>query len=73
MPTKIPLIWLFIDQNVNNAQKLGSDRPDEFLEYPKYLLKVTFGSTLKDNLASDFWIFDLWFLGQTAMHMKFAK
>ena len=26
---------------------MGSDRPDEFLEYPKYLLKVTFGSTLK--------------------------
>ena len=31
---------------------MGSDRPDEFLEYPKYLLKVTFGSTLniKKNL-----------------------
>ena len=27
----------------------------------------------KDNLASDFWISDLWFLGQTAMQMKFAK
>ena len=24
---------------------------------------------LKDNLASDFWISDLWFLGQTAMQM----
>ena len=28
---------------------MGSDRPDEFLEYPKYLLKVTFGSTLNDT------------------------
>ena len=27
---------------------------------------------LKDNLASDFWISDLWFLGQTAMQLKFA-
>ena len=28
-------------------QELDSDRPDGFLKYPKYLLKVTFGSTLK--------------------------
>ena len=28
---------------------------------------------IKGNLASDFWISTSWFLGQTAVQMKFAK
>ena len=36
-----------MNQNANNVQELGSDRPDEFLEDAKYFLKVTYSSTLK--------------------------
>ena len=34
-------------------KELGADRPDEFLEYPKYFLKVTFGSTLNKGESYD--------------------
>ena len=47
-----------------------------FAQVPKqekqYSSDPSFGF-VKDNLASDFWISDLWFLGQTAMQMNFAK
>ena len=41
-----------MNQNANNVQELGSDRPDEFLEDAKYFLKVIYRSTLKKGMRN---------------------